>query len=174
MHQEIDQRPVDADHGHLEPPPGTGAKVSQQRLEGLIRMMQTTGNVSAEKCLELLEMLTMMENYYTPEQLEQLKERRETIGPEAIAAAEKEWPELMASMKKEFDAGTDPAHPRVQVLAKRWKELVDSFTGGDPGIARSLGNLWKEKGPEMAAKMGTQFDPRVFEYVGRVQKALQK
>ena len=150
------------------------SRQAHERLEGLIRLMKSTGKVSAEDCLELLEMMTMMENYYTPEQLEQLKKRREAIGPEGMAAAEKEWPELMAKMKAEMDAGTDPSDPRVQALAKRWKELVEAFTGGDPGISKALGKLWKEKGPEMAGKMNMQFDPRLFEYVRKAQENLPR
>jgi MerR family transcriptional regulator, thiopeptide resistance regulator len=143
---------------------------AHERLEGLMRLMKSAGKVSAEDCLELLEMMSMMENYYTPEQLEQLKQRRETLWPEAIGAAEKEWPELMAKMKQELDAGTDPTHLRVQVLARRWKELVEMFTGGDPGIAKAVGKLWKEKGNEMAGKMNMPWDPKMFEYVRKAQE----
>jgi hypothetical protein len=114
----------------------------------------------------------MTESYYTPEQLETLRKRREAIGEEGIRAAENEWPELIRRMTAEMNAGTDPTDPRVQALARRWKELVASFTGGDPGISASLGKLWKDKGPEMAGKMGMNFDPRLFEYVGKAQKAM--
>jgi len=150
------------------------AREMQERLEGLMRLMKSAGKVSAEDCLELLEMMSMMENYYTPEQLEQLKQRRETLGPEVIGSAEKEWPELMAKMKQELDAGTDPTHPRVQALARRWKELVEMFTGGDPGIAKSLGKLWKDKGNEMAGKMNMPWDPKMFEYVRKAQEHMGK
>jgi hypothetical protein len=44
-----------------------------------------------------------------------------------------------------MDQGTDPADERVQALARRWKELVEEFTGGDPGITQSVGRMWQEE-----------------------------
>jgi DNA-binding transcriptional MerR regulator len=41
-------------------------------------------------------------------------------------------------------AGTDPADPRVHQLAERWRELVEQFTGGDPGIASSLRSYYDD------------------------------
>ncbi|MFL6057553.1 MAG: TipAS antibiotic-recognition domain-containing protein, partial [Rubrobacteraceae bacterium] len=40
---------------------------------------------------------------------------------------------------------TDPSNERVQALAARWMALVEEFTGGDPGIERSLGNMWRQE-----------------------------
>jgi DNA-binding transcriptional MerR regulator len=144
-----------------------------QRLQDLLNILQKTKRASVEDFLNLMEMMTMIENYYTPEQLDQLKKRREALGDDAIKAVENEWPQLIEKVKTEMLAGTPVTDPKVQALARRWKELVESFTGGDPGISKSLGKLWKEKGPEMAGKMNRGFDPQVFQYAAEAQKALQ-
>ena len=141
------------------------------RLERLGRTIEAAGTASAEEFLETMEAMTMFENYYTTEQLEQLKKRGEDLGPEAIRAVEAEWPVLMAKVKAEMEAGTDPVDPKVQALARRWGELVEAFTGGDPGIRESLGRLWKERGSEVASTHGMDYDPRLFEYVGKAQTA---
>ncbi len=53
-------------------------------------------------------------------------------------------------------------------MARRWMALVNAFTGGDPGIERSLGRLWKEQGDTIAAQHDSRYDPRgVMEYIGR-------
>jgi DNA-binding transcriptional MerR regulator len=142
-----------------------------QRLEMLARFLSAAGEVSADQFLSTIEAMTKMENYYTPEQLEYLKKHRAEVGEEAIRSAEKEWPELIARMKAEMEAGTDPADAKVQALARRWRELVESFTGGDPGIRASLARLWKEQGPTLAAQHGMDYDPRLFEYVGKANAA---
>ena len=59
-------------------------------------------------------------------------------------------------------------------MARRWMDLVNEFTGGDPGIGRSLGRFWKEQGDTIAAQHGSQYDPRgVSEYIGRAMAAVK-
>ena len=113
------------------------------RLEQVARRWRSDENVPTEEFLQIIEVTNMIGKYYTPEQMEQLKQRRETLGEDHIHQVEAEWPELMAKVQAEMEKGTDPADERVQALARRWKELVEEFTGGDPGIAKSLGNLWQ-------------------------------
>src|SRR5687768_13714599 len=55
-----------------------------ERLEGLAAHFRGAGEVSAEAFLQTIEVMNMIENYYTPEQLEALKQRRE----EAAAAGQ--------------------------------------------------------------------------------------
>jgi hypothetical protein len=114
--------------------------------------------------------MTMSEQYYTPEQLEQLAARREALGEDAIRHAEQvEWPELIAAMEAERAAGTDPAAPRVQALAARWRELIEAFTGGDPGIGASLKTMYAEQGPERASRGA--ISSATMEYAGRALAA---
>lgn len=113
------------------------------RLEQVARRWRSDENVPTEEFLQIIEVTNMIDKYYTPEQMEQMKQRRETLGEDHIRQVEAEWPELIAKVQAEMDQGTDPADERVQALARRWKELVEEFTGGDPGITKSLGNLWQ-------------------------------
>ena len=87
----------------------------------------------------------MIEKYYTPEQLAQLEERRRAIGEEQMNQAPQQWADLHAAVKAEMAAGTDPADPKVQALAKRWFALVTAFTGGDPGIFNSLRTMYQSE-----------------------------
>jgi DNA-binding transcriptional MerR regulator len=103
-----------------------------------IRDALDRGGASTDQIVDVIEEMKMAEQYYTPEQREQLRERAREIGHGAIASAEREWPQLMAAVEAERAKGTDPADPRVQQLAARWRELVEQFTGGDAGIAASL------------------------------------
>src|SRR5262245_16870411 len=45
----------------------------------------------------------------------------------------------------EMEAGTDPADPKAQELAKRWLALVTLCTGGDPGIFNSLRSMYENE-----------------------------
>ncbi|MEM7553843.1 MAG: MerR family transcriptional regulator [Cyanobacteria bacterium P01_A01_bin.84] len=49
----------------------------------------STQSVSVEDLIQTIEAITMFEKYYTPEQLETLKERRESFGDEQIEGLSK-------------------------------------------------------------------------------------
>ncbi len=107
----------------------------------------------------------MYERYYTPEQLQQLEERRRELGEDRIREVEAEWPRLMAEVQAELDRGTDPCDARVQALAARWKGLVEEFTGGNEGIRQSLGNLYQNEDNVRGMDMASMRP--MMEYVGR-------
>jgi len=121
----------------------------QQRLcRGLELIEHSLGSaeaVSVEQLVQSIEGITMIEKYYTPEQLEQLKERAGQVGEERIRQVGAEWPQLHAEVKAEMDKGTDPASETVQRLARRWMALVQEFTGGDPAIAASLKKMYEQE-----------------------------
>jgi MerR family transcriptional regulator, thiopeptide resistance regulator len=115
-----------------------------------------------EEFIQAIQEMTMFEKYYTKEQLETLAKRSEVLGDVHIREVEAEWPRLIADVKNEMKKGTDPKDPRMLALAKRWMELVNEFTGGDPGIAQSLSNLYRNQSG-FAAKQS--LDSGIFGYV---------
>ncbi len=138
------------------------------RLESLVATLDAADVVSADTFLETIEVMTMIEKHYTPEQLDQLKQRRETVGEARIKEVEAEWPQLMAEVQAAMDAGTDPASLQAQVLAHRWVGLVNEFTGGDPGIFQSLNTMYASE--DQVAGMDVPPMRKMMEYV---QKAMQ-
>ena len=115
----------------------------------------------------------MFEKYYTPEQLEQLKERRNTVGEQRIAQVQQEWSEIFRRYREEMDKGTDPEDERVQELARRSAGLIQEFTGGDAGIESSLRNLYRDQ-PNVGQKFGFGSTPDLQKYMGRASAALNK
>src|SRR5207253_5602391 len=51
-----------------------------ERLEALAACFESEGEISADAFLQTIEVMNMIENYYTPEQLETLRKRREEAG----------------------------------------------------------------------------------------------
>jgi MerR family transcriptional regulator, thiopeptide resistance regulator len=119
------------------------------RLEQVAARLRSGEEISSERfvetVMEVIEMSERLDKYYSPEQLEYLEERRREVGEERIRESQAEWAELMEKVRAEMEAGTDPSNERVQALAARWMALVGEFTGGDPGIERSLGNMWQQE-----------------------------
>ena len=163
-----------------------------ERLEGLGRWLDAWGGPAAsgasgtgahragdvgsraptiDELANIVEMMTMVESYYTPEQLEWLKQRRETVGEERIREVEAEWPRLIAEVRAEMERGTDPADERVQALARRWTGLVEEFTGGNPEIAGAARKIYEDQAP-VARQMG--IDRELMAYVERANQAAKR
>ena len=130
------------------------------RLESLAAHYTSAG---ADEFLKTIEVMTMFEKYYTKEQLDTLAKRREMLGEERMQQAQQEWPALMRDLREEMQRGTQPSDPRVQELAKKFRSLIEEFTGGDAGIEESLRNMYRNE---------SQFaDKEMNEYIGRALRS---
>jgi DNA-binding transcriptional MerR regulator len=133
-----------------------------RRLEAIARHLDAAEEVSAGEFLKTIEGMTMLERYVTPEQMAELHERGTALGDEQVRSVEAEWPTLIASMRAEMDQGTNPADPRVQQLARRWRELLNAFSGGNAEVEGNVARMYNEN-PDVAAQYG--LDGKLFEYV---------
>jgi DNA-binding transcriptional MerR regulator len=145
-----------------------------ERLEALAACFNAAGEVSADEFLRTIEVMTMMEKYFTTKQLEQMRERREALGEEFLRQKQAEWAEVIALIRAEMDRGTDPADAKVQALAQRWQRLVDFTTGGDPAIKQAIKRHWEEQGDNLAAQFGSEYDSRpVWGYMEKAAAAAE-
>lgn len=133
------------------------------RLEAIANNLHSAEAVSVEALIQTIEVIGMFEKYYTPEQAEAIKKRAELLGDERIRQAQADWQELIEQARAEMEKGSDPASESVQVLARRWMELIRQFTGGDPGIEQSLNRMYQQEGPEVASRGAV--DSAVSEYM---------
>ncbi|MBM3981012.1 MAG: MerR family transcriptional regulator [Planctomycetes bacterium] len=118
------------------------------KLEALATALDAADAVSADTFLETIEVMTMIEKYYTPEQLKQLEERRAAGGAEMDEAIQKSpqmWADLYGDVRAALDAGLPPEDARAKPLAERWLALVSGFTGGDPGLFASLRKMYQSE-----------------------------
>jgi DNA-binding transcriptional MerR regulator len=141
----------------------------RRRLRNILDAFDRMGEPSADQLIDAIEVMTMSEQYYTPEQLEQLDARSRELGEEGMAKAQQDWADLIAEFDAERRAGTDPADPKLQPLIDRWNALVEAFTGGDPGIRASLQRMYDEQGPEKASRGAVNVE--VMEYAQRAMAA---
>ncbi|WP_437674591.1 MerR family transcriptional regulator [Sorangium sp. So ce131] len=134
------------------------------RLEGLARVLRAGEDVSVEQLLQTIEVMTMIEKYYTPEQLAELKQRADALGPEKMREAENAWTTIYDDMRAEMQKGSDPKSEPVQQIVRRMRELIDAFTGKNPEIERSLNRMYQEE-PSMKHQHGV--DPALHEFIGK-------
>lgn len=139
------------------------------RLRGLLDACGDTGRPTVAELTDTMEAMAMSDRYYTQEQQEALAQRPDGLDPEGMRAARQAWADLIAEAEAERAAGTDPAAPRMQDIARRWRALIEQFTGGDPGIQRSLGRMYREEGVERASRGAVSSE--LMAYVGRALSA---
>lgn len=140
------------------------------RIEALLKTVETGRTASVDELLESLELMTMCEKYYTPEQMEQIKAQGAKFGDKRIREVQAEWPKLIADVKAAMAAGTEPSDPAVVALAKRWMELVAEFTGGNPGVEKGLQQMYQSE-PTAGERFG--LGREVFEYIGKAMKIVR-
>lgn len=83
--------------------------------------------------------------YYSPEAQARIESRKALWSPELQAEVSLKWSELLVDVEKALADGEDPAGPRAQALAARWRRLVEGFTGGDPEIQKGLNKMWADQ-----------------------------
>lgn len=132
-------------------------------LRAQLTAMLAAGRASAGRdtttdFLDLIKKVTAMDDtvrqYFTDAQLAALAERREQLGEQAMFDAQVQWPELMARVQVAMDAGTDPASPEAQDLAKQWMQLLHAFHGGDEGVRDALYRMQAENAEEIQRDHG--------------------
>jgi len=99
----------------------------------------------------IIEVIEMQENenwgsqYYSESAQAKIKERRKLWNPELQERVSQQWLALIDDVQKALDSNEDPAGPRGQELGRRWKELVEGFTGGDAEVTQGLSKMWADK-----------------------------
>ena len=141
-----------------------------ERLEALAVHLRAAGEVSADEFLRTIEEMTMLETYFTSEQLQSIHKAREQVGQEALEQMQEAWAELITVTRSEMEKGTDPADPKVQTLARRWQDLLNQSGLGDPAMQQAVKRLWEEQGDSIAAQFGSKYDSRPV--WGYIRKAL--
>lgn len=140
----------------------------EARLESLLTVLDRDGAVEDEDLLRVMELMTAVERHFTPGQIQTLRARERALGPEAIRSAQEEWPRLTASLREAMERDLDPRTPTVQTLAKRWKELIEAFSGGDKAVERSLGDMYREE-PRLAEGQG--LSPQLMAYLKKAMES---
>ncbi|MEM1392357.1 MAG: MerR family transcriptional regulator [Cyanobacteria bacterium P01_D01_bin.116] len=146
-------------------------------LKGISIRLQAEEKVSTDDLIKTIEVTKMSEElfnqYYTKEQRQYLDERAQMLGEEEIERVQNEWQDLFAAVEAEMNKGTEPTDEKVLALAKRWSELVESFTGGNSSVMQGLNNMVQAEYPTMQQQFGFP-DARLFEYIAKAQAVISK
>ena len=151
-----------------------GRQQQMRALIGQLRERLASGEgASIEELTRTIAVTVNTEKYFTEEQRKALADQRRAVGDERIEEVQREWTDLFASFAAAMAKGVDPSAPEVQHLARRSAELVREFTGGDRGVAASLGKMYRDEGgPTVLSQHGMELPDGLWEYMGRAGKSL--
>ncbi|HEX9988691.1 MAG TPA: MerR family transcriptional regulator [Chloroflexia bacterium] len=96
-----------------------------------------------------------VQQFYTEEQSQMLAERASKMSQADIDAATQGWADVYAGFKARMHL--PPDHPEVQALVAKMQQLIEGFTGGDPGIRQSLERMYSK--PEEVPTDIRPYDP---------------
>lgn len=152
-----------------------------QELEHVVRLREllasvhakvVAGDVTVDELSRSIEATVHVQKYYSAEQWKQLAERREEVGEDAMIAAQEAWSRVFDGFAEKMAAGVVPTDPSVRALAREAAALVAEFTGGDPGITRSLQNLYDSEGaPRVMGTFGMPMPEGLWEYMAEARAA---
>ncbi len=129
------------------------------RLIHLQTALQQGGQPELADWLTTLELMTMYDKYFTAD--EQAEFSKRNLDP-AVLKAQQTWPALIEEVRQLMAAGTDVSDVKVQSAAARWSDLVQQFTGNDPGILVKSAQMMLNE-PGMHAQTG--IEPAMMAYM---------
>jgi DNA-binding transcriptional MerR regulator len=150
--------------------------VAIQAIEKAETLMASDGEPDWETFAKIIEVMNMqndwewVKKYYTEEQLQELAQR---ATPEVLEQGQRDWAVLLKEVEAAIADGVDPASESAQALAVRWSALIESFTGGNPGIRESLTNLYRDQANWPAAAQ-KPFSDDAMSFISKAQAARPK
>jgi DNA-binding transcriptional MerR regulator len=96
--------------------------------------------------LDTLELMTMYEKYFSPEELKTLPLRTDPV-------VQAEWSALIGAVRSAMDRGAAMDDADVQLLALRWMTMIERGTGNNPDFLMRLHTM-NENEPAARAQSG--------------------
>lgn len=128
------------------------------RLATLRSGLQTGDEPDLQTWLTTLEMMTMFDKWFSPDELTQLPfARQDPLRQQA-------WRDLVAEATEMLARDVAPEAPEAQALATRWMETLERDTAGDPAFLTRL-NAMHHAEPEMQRQTG--ITPAILDFITR-------
>lgn len=144
-----------------------------QRIRGLLRRLDGASMPDPDQFMATLEMISMLDGYFTTEQQEQLARRRAELGPVAVEEARTRWAGLVEELLTHVQAGTPVDDPRVRDLVRQWDELGAAFHTGDGRTEAAARRMWQDHGSTLGRDLPWPADrlSGLVAYLERVRRA---
>lgn len=129
----------------------------QSQLDRIVRVLTnaTEGELDLVTVIKAIEQETTMDwfkKFYDDETWDKVQRRAQNYTPERQQADQKRWQDLFEDARRL--QGERLENAEVQELGRRYKAIIDEFTGGDPKILEALKAMHAQGPPPGAPDMG--------------------
>ncbi len=141
-----------------------GEDLSIDDLANLTRETTMTNKATQEEMKAIFDPIS--DKYFSED------ERKALLAKEFDQAEiGRQWDQVIADAKAAMAAG-DPGSPAAQDVARRWKALVDQFTGDNPEVAGKVRAIWGEAMADPKAAPKLPLNPEIFAFMGQAMAKL--
>lgn len=128
----------------------------RKRLEHLQTQLLRGDEPELADWLKTLELMSMYDKYFTPEELKRLPPNFDNVSLNA------EWTELVKTVRELMDSHTQTDDPRARDVAQRWFEQVQRDVVSDPRLLAKLSDMYLKE-PMLQTQTG--ITPEVIHYI---------
>ncbi|CAI0948007.1 HTH-type transcriptional activator tipA [Serratia quinivorans] len=128
----------------------------RDRLQQMHAQLTAGDEPELNDWLTTLELMTMYDKYFTADELAQLPFYQ------ADPKRNQQWAELVSNMRQLIDSGVAPQTLQAQTLARRWMQMLERDTAGNPAFLTRLNAMHADE-PSMREQTG--ITPAMTDYV---------
>lgn len=136
---------IDRQIAQLDHDLAAGARL-RERLLRLRAQLLTGQSPELADWLDTLELMTVYEKYFSPDELERLPLHTD---PDVLAA----WSALVGAVQSAMDRGATPDDHDTQILALQWMDMIGRGTGNNPAFLVRLRTMTRSE-PGMRERSG--------------------
>lgn len=125
----------------------------KSQLQELWEVFHSWRKPNLEQFINSIELIKNQKKYFTQEQITLIKKQYNELNNNEADKYTSSWGELISSFQYEMEKGTSVDNPTVVDLARKWKEAMDFFTGGDREIISSAERYYSDN-PQAAKGSG--------------------
>lgn len=134
----------------------------KQHLQELWEVFHSSKKPNLEQFINSIELIKNQKEYFTQKQINGLKKQYDKLNNFEVDKFTESWNELNSLLQTEMEKGTSVDNSNVIKLARRWKEGIDFFTGGDAEIIYSAERYYSDN--PHAAK-GSGMSGELYKYI---------
>jgi DNA-binding transcriptional MerR regulator len=134
----------------------------KKQLQELWEVFHSLKKPNLNQFVNSIELIKNQKEYFTKEQINGLKKQYDKLNNIEADKFADSWSQLNSLLQAEMEKGTSVDNPRVVELARRWKEGMDFFTGGDAEIVNSAERYYTDN--PHAAK-GSGMSGQLYKYI---------